>query len=912
MHSSPLVRSRSAASLALVACSLGVLLTASLLPAAKPAGVDLPRTAVAWTADEARQELSLHPHDAYLQYVVLQLGRRSHEDYADFVRSAAGVGQRAGRRQDVDLFNLFTGALAVQESLQLDTMTGNGNGLPVDDEPPPQRGKLRQAVKALASLRGPEVKSHPWDEMLAGRKPQVSTLSRCVPADFYLVEARSLSKLLEVIGSADEWGAQVAGKGLGRAVDQRASGRLRRQLAVRDEPALRPLYDLAVDGAAITGSDPFLREGADVTLLFHLKQPELFRTRLAALLDDAQRQTPGAERSDGEIGGVKYVALTSPDRRVNVFAADPSPALHVRSNSKAALERVLKAMADDGRASLGRTSEFAYVRTLMPAGAAEEDVLIYLSDPLIRHLVGPQLKITERRRVVCYNHLRMLAHASTMFQTEFGRPPASIDELRGAQCLPDNFGQRGMACPDGGTYSLSADGQCGVCSVHGRADAMTPCIEIPLARVTRAETEAYKGFVEQYNQYWRTYFDPIAIRLQATPRQLRAETIILPLIDNSIYTSLAHALGGKPEALDALPVPKREIFSVSLRLNKEELLKEISDDVERGVRTTAEEWFGPRGRDLDVKTLVSRGLGNQAAFHIYDAPQTFGFNAPEFIAEMLPMANRGRGIDEEFLWFTPLIVSFNSPVYVSIPVQEAKVVDDFLAKLDRALAADARHAPSAGGWFRIDRDFYRGDAGDGGDGGDAKSTAQRRAAVMRFGPVSLRFFWERIGGGLYIASKPFILDDLRAAAVKQNEKPAADATGHAMLRVRADHFDAVLPDYRLAWAEDARHACLDNLGPLSDVARALAARSGTTQPADVPQRAEAMIGARLYCPDGGKYEVSPDGRHVTCSVHGSAVNPRQPSAPAASQPSNLYGTSGVTAALTFLEDGLHVVVNIQR
>src|SRR5262249_19432677 len=37
---------------------------------------------------------------------------------------------------------------------------------------------------------------------------------------------------------------------------------------------------------------------------------------------------------------------------------------------------------------------------------------------------------------------------------------------------------------------------------------------------------------------------------------------------------LARALGGTPEALDALPVPKRNIFSVAVKLNKPELMKE--------------------------------------------------------------------------------------------------------------------------------------------------------------------------------------------------------------------------------------------------------------------------------------------------------------------------------------------------
>ena len=38
----------------------------------KPAG----KTAQAWTLEEAQLQLALHPRDAYLQYVALQLARR--------------------------------------------------------------------------------------------------------------------------------------------------------------------------------------------------------------------------------------------------------------------------------------------------------------------------------------------------------------------------------------------------------------------------------------------------------------------------------------------------------------------------------------------------------------------------------------------------------------------------------------------------------------------------------------------------------------------------------------------------------------------------------------------------------------------------------------------------------------------
>jgi hypothetical protein len=926
----------------------------------------LPRTPVAWTADEARAQLALHPHDAYLQYVLLQLGRRADEDYADDVRELAGVepGGRAGAGQDpVDLFGLFTGALAVQESLQLDAMTGGERdrareraraGRNATTGPAtrpstrsttaasttlaPGRGGAGEPTVDLATLRGPEVKSHPWEQMLAGREPRVSHLSRCVPADFYLVECRSLAKLLDAMDSADLWSTQLASQGMGQARDAGAARRVQRQLALKADPLLRPFYDDVVEEAAVTGSDPFLREGSDVTLLFRLKQPALFRARAAALLAEAEKATPGARRSTGEVLGIPYVQLTSPERDVSVYAADPAPDLHVRSNSRAALERVLAAMRDGGRDSLGRTREFTYVRTLMPLGAAEEDVLVYLSDPFVRRLMGPQVKLTERRRVLCYNHLRVVGHASLMFETEYGRPPASVDELARGECLPDDFGRGRLACPDGGTYGLSADRHWGTCTVHGRADAMTPCLEIPLAHATADEAERYKAFLEGYNQYWRRYFDPIAIRLQVTPDLVRAETIILPLIDNSIYTRLAQALGGKPEALDALPVPGRNIFSVALRPNKEELLKKLPND--RGGEigeALAEGAFGQRGDELDVKAFLARGLGNQVALHVYDAPQTFGLNVPEFLAELLAASGGGGEFEEEFLLIAPLIVSLNSPVYLSVPVQDAKVVDEFLAKADDALAAAARARRPTGGFLSLDRDFYL--AADAPTTPDPGAAQPRRAHVLRVGPVTWRFFWERIGDGFYVASKPFILDDLRAAHARRDDRggeaaastgaaapghPATTgdtpATGHAMVRVRPAHFDAVLPDFRLSWAENNRRACLDNLGPLSGVARAGAAAANPPagpMPTDAQQRAGALVAARLYCPDGGSYERSPDGKRVACSVHGSAASPRQPPSPAATvrngpPGSPLYGTAGATATLTFLEDGLHATVTVRR
>ncbi|MEO2029137.1 MAG: hypothetical protein ABGZ23_24945 [Fuerstiella sp.] len=131
---------------------------------------------------------------------------------------------------------------------------------------------------------------------------------------------------------------------------------------------------------------------------------------------------------------------------------------------------------------------------------------------------------------------------------------------------------RHLACPCGGKYELSKDGRHGVCSHHGHADLLVPCCEIPESKVTVAEAQAYKTFVGEYSQYWRTFFDPIAIRVLATDDRYRLETIVLPLINNSLYQSLAMALGGEPKPLRS-SVTDDTAMSLSLSFAKDRLLQ---------------------------------------------------------------------------------------------------------------------------------------------------------------------------------------------------------------------------------------------------------------------------------------------------------------------------------------------------
>src|SRR5580704_14031678 len=157
----------------------------------------------AWTLEEAKAQLQLYPRDAYLQYVVLLLEKQNGGggDPGDEAMQAAAA-RSPGRGAGVDLFSLFSGSSAVQESLQLDTMRGGATPeqpvrrrrmprtnpntktrvSPVPEPAEPEPATLPKFVR-VSSLAGPTIQSHPWVKMLKGRTPQISPLAKSVPAD---------------------------------------------------------------------------------------------------------------------------------------------------------------------------------------------------------------------------------------------------------------------------------------------------------------------------------------------------------------------------------------------------------------------------------------------------------------------------------------------------------------------------------------------------------------------------------------------------------------------------------------------------------------------------------------------------------------------------------------------------------
>src|SRR6056297_314236 len=320
-----------------------------------------------WTREDAIEQLTLNPHDLYLQFVATQLSG----DPQSVAQLQSLLPRPMDRRQigvqrnsQINLYSIFSGSLAVQEILQLDAMTGDQAS--ADSEP----------VVKLGNLQGPTVKSHPWEEMLGNRQPAVSRLAECVPDDHLFVRFESVSKLLDARDLVDRLYAYSMGQANGRIQSTGAMNRLQRQWLMETTTLLKPLYDTAFAELAITSSDLFFNEGTDATLIMRLKEPAAARATLNQLLMVQGKQIPLAKLEKGVLLGVPFTHVTTPDRSVHVYAADLLNDLHIRSNSRVAFERILRTILGQPAPGftidrLSDSTEFRNVRTLMPLGADE-------------------------------------------------------------------------------------------------------------------------------------------------------------------------------------------------------------------------------------------------------------------------------------------------------------------------------------------------------------------------------------------------------------------------------------------------------------------------------------------------------------------------------------------------------------
>jgi hypothetical protein len=425
----------------------------------------------------------------------------------------AGSG-RAGGNELADLMDTFSGRAAVQAALARN------------------RGRILSASKQprgvpIEKLSPPELARHPWAELSKrlGVKPPDEPLARAVPADFYFLRAKSFGAFSEILSFVESFGAPAADAFDGTPSERGSLPRYLAELGVETGDLSRVLGPEVVQDFALVGSDPYVHEGSDVTLVFRLKSPLLFRAALLKALATHGAAHGGTQNSSFTHEGITVNVARSPDGRVRQHHAVVGE-LELVSNSPAAIKRVISTI--QGKApKLADELDFQYM--LARDADVPADVLAFLGDRFVETVVGPAQKIAEARRQVALSELTAAPVAALLFGWVHGKSPADKNELVRSGLLAAGE----LSHQSGGRIDWTPGSA--PRSTWGTPATLEPLIDLPIvSKVSVAERDSYREFAQAYQRRWSQYVDPIALRLSSArrgdSRGLHAEMRVLPLV----------------------------------------------------------------------------------------------------------------------------------------------------------------------------------------------------------------------------------------------------------------------------------------------------------------------------------------------------------------------------------------------
>ena len=433
-------------------------------------------------------------------------------------------------------YDLFTGGRAIEENLQLDRL------LPTDDSDDQPTVKL----DSIAGITVPEFDWTPLieainqsgvptdapEETTAGDSPDADVqgetsqttpgggdpLAKLIPDDQHAVFFPSFQAMLDVADHTNQHGTPVLEAVEPRAEDRRVRQWYERQLCLPASTLARLLGPKLIGSVAITGSDPYLRTGSDLAILFEAKNPQALATLITARVSLAGGVYPGAEKIEGEFDGVAYTGMRSPDRAVSSYVATLGDVIVV-TNSPAQLQRLVKVSKGDV-SPLAALPEYVFFRHRYSRDAPQESAFLMLSDKTIRRWCGPRWRIASSRRTRAAAVMAEIQaqHADRLTAGEVDEGPIQDDS----------------PWADAGDLTIS---KAGVQSqAYGSLRFMTPILELDFNQVTEQESQLYSRWRDGYQRYWNNFFDPIGARLSAADdATLSVDLTVMPLIERSDY-----------------------------------------------------------------------------------------------------------------------------------------------------------------------------------------------------------------------------------------------------------------------------------------------------------------------------------------------------------------------------------------
>jgi hypothetical protein len=316
------------------------------------------------------------------------------------------------RGRDVDMYSLISGGLAIRESLQLESIRPSDEGMR-DINP--------------ADIKPPEIESRPFEKMRGNRNYRIYPSDKYTPEDFYYIHFNNAEKAFIFFNFINETGGAIHKRFSPASVDFMVKEKLLTQLALRESPEFSAFYTNAISDIVITGSDTFIIEGSDITLIIRPAQAQIFNQGISGMRRYTKDRYSAREK-EIIISGYKGSHIYTDDRRVWSVFLTLSDGTAIISNSIKAAEKVADTFSGKSPA-LSDAQDYRYMRSIYPAGKTNEDGFIYLSEKFIRHIVSPQLRIKEARRMYESMKISVLEKYMIFHYQLTGKLPLSIEEV---------------------------------------------------------------------------------------------------------------------------------------------------------------------------------------------------------------------------------------------------------------------------------------------------------------------------------------------------------------------------------------------------------------------------------------------------------------------------------------------------
>ena len=668
-----------------------------------------------------------------------------------------------------------------------------------------------------------------------GIEPQAHEIARLVPADQYFLHFNTMQSLNEAIDLASQWGDNLLRLYTLQAQDNRLREKLEEQLGL-PRVALEQLFaDGIVTEVAVTGSDPYQLEGTDITVILKVADRALFSKAAGSWALQARQKHAELVEREFNYRGHKVTVQYTNDRIVSSFVTEHEQFV-VYSNSHRAVRRIVDvALSSDS--SLHDALDYQYVTTLLAPSDAANSGYFYASEAFVRRLIGPAAKISQKRRVECFNNLVMQNNASLFFRLEYGRSPESLSEMIEKRFIDPQK----TICPHGGSYAFDAEHDTCTCSLHNRLRYLTPNAELSVLQVSQEEAAEYERYKQRYAKFWQQMHDPLAIRITMEPR-VKLETCVLPFANSPMYHDVREIVDQNPQPIDTSRIAPSAIASLVLVPGRDKMAQFLR--YIPGVPEVVNE--DPTLTDLSW-------IGDKLSLHFCDGEIMFEIDPTQLRPLQVPMLGEASTTWQALA--ASLLMATNMPIYAAIDVDNQEKAERLLDQFSQRIFL--KQGQLAG--LPTNLDAYR-----------LPDYEQHKMYVLKIQlhAVVIRLHVALVDNQLVMATKPEIVREVIDARGK--EPSATPTTAHMLMRLNQKALSHLRDDVQLYWSEKSRQACHRNIISLYNLHRLYDAPME-----EIAELSEAKYGVRYLCPDDGTYTFDADRNQVICDVHGNREHSQQ-------------------------------------